>query len=88
MSQEFATLSIGDKSYKLPIIEGTRGDKAIDIRSLLKETGYITLDSGYMNTGACTSAITYLDGTEGFLIIAVMQLRILPKTAVLPKLPI
>ncbi|TKB23564.1 citrate synthase [Desulfopila sp. IMCC35006] len=67
MSQEFATLSIGDKSYKLPIIEGTRGDKAIDIRRLLKETGYITLDSGYMNTGACTSAITYLDGTRGIL---------------------
>ncbi len=67
MSQEFATLSLGDKSYKLPIIFGTRGDKAIDIRGLLKETGYITLDSGYMNTGACTSAITYLDGTKGVL---------------------
>lgn len=67
MSQEFATLSIGDKLYKLPIIEGTRGDKAIDIRGLLKETGYITLDSGYMNTGACTSAITYLDGAKGVL---------------------
>ncbi len=67
MSQEFATLSLGDKSYKLPIIVGTRGDKAIDIRGLLKETGYITLDSGYMNTGACTSAITYLDGAKGIL---------------------
>jgi citrate synthase len=67
MSQEFATLSLGDKSYKLPIIVGTRGDKAIDIRSLLKETGYITLDSGYMNTGSCTSAITYLDGAKGIL---------------------
>ena len=58
MSQEFATLSLGEKSYKLPIIEGTRGDKAIDIRNLLKQTGYTTLDSGYMNTGACTSSIT------------------------------
>ncbi len=67
MSQEFATLSIGDKSYQLPIIEGTRGDRAIDIRGLLKETGYITLDSGYMNTGACTSSITYLDGAKGIL---------------------
>ena len=67
MSQEFATLSLGDKSYKLPIIIGTRGDRAIDIRGLLKETGYITLDSGYMNTGACTSAITYLDGAKGVL---------------------
>jgi citrate synthase len=67
MSQEFATLSLGEKSYKLPIIVGTRGDKAIDIRSLLKKTGYTTLDSGYMNTGACTSAITYLDGAKGIL---------------------
>lgn len=67
MSQKFATLSIGDTSYRLPIIEGTRGDKAIDIRRLLKETGYITLDSGYMNTGACTSAITFLDGKKGIL---------------------
>jgi citrate synthase len=67
MSQQFAILSLGDTSYKLPIIEGTRGDKAIDIRNLLKETGYTTLDSGYMNTGACTSAITYLDGAKGIL---------------------
>ena len=67
MSQEFATLSLGGKEYNLPIIIGTRGDKAIDIRGLLKETGYTTLDSGYMNTGSCTSAITYLDGSKGIL---------------------
>ncbi len=67
MSQEFATLSLGEKTYKLPIIVGTRGDRAIDIRNLLKETGHTTLDSGYMNTGSCTSAITYLDGAKGVL---------------------
>jgi citrate synthase len=67
MSQKFATLTIEDRSYKLPILVGTRGDRAIDIRTLLKETGYITLDSGYMNTGACTSSITYLDGAKGIL---------------------
>ena len=67
MPQEFATLAIGDQTYQLPIIEGTRGDKAIDIRTLLKQTGYITLDSGYMNTGACTSSITFLDGAKGIL---------------------
>jgi citrate synthase len=67
MSQEFATLSLGEKTYKLPIIIGTRGDRAIDIRNLLKETGHTTLDSGYMNTGSCTSAITYLDGANGVL---------------------
>lgn len=67
MPQEFATLAIGDETYQLPIIKGTRGDKAIDIRTLLKQTGHITLDSGYMNTGACTSSITYLDGAKGVL---------------------
>lgn len=67
MPQEFATLTIRDNSYKLPIIVGTRGDRAIDIRPLLKQTGHITLDSGYMNTGACTSSITYLDGAKGIL---------------------
>jgi citrate synthase len=67
MPEEFATLTIRDNTYKLPIIVGTRGDRAIDIRPLLKETGHITLDSGYMNTGACTSSITYLDGAKGIL---------------------
>jgi len=67
MPHEFATLSLGENTYKLPIIKGTRGDKAIDIRHLLQETGYTTLDSGYMNTSACTSAITYLDGARGIL---------------------
>ena len=67
MSQEFATLTIRDNTYQLPIIVGTRGDRAIDIRPLLKKTGHITLDSGYMNTGACTSSITFLDGAKGIL---------------------
>ncbi len=62
-----ATLTVDGKSYTLPIVSGTEGDKAIDISRLLQETGYITLDTGYKNTGACTSAITYLDGKEGIL---------------------
>jgi len=55
MSKKHATLTIEDKNYELPIVLGTEGDKAIDIRKLRKETGYITLDSGYMNTGSCSS---------------------------------
>src|SRR5688572_3737547 len=51
----------------LPVIVGTENEHAVDIRSLRNETGYITLDSGYMNTGSTTSAITYLDGEEGIL---------------------
>ncbi|MEA2115900.1 MAG: citrate synthase, partial [Thermodesulfobacteriota bacterium] len=62
-----ATLTIEGKTYTLPIITGNEGDKAIDISKLLQETGYITLDTGYKNTGSCTSAITFLDGNEGIL---------------------
>lgn len=62
-----AELTIDGKTYHLPMVEGTMGDKAIDISSLLKETGYITLDSGYKNTGSCTSSVTYLDGKQGIL---------------------
>jgi len=67
MSEHIAKLIIGDTTYELPIIKGTSDDRAIDIQALLKETGLITLDSGYMNTGACTSSITYLDGKKGIL---------------------
>ena len=62
-----ATLNIDGKSYTLPLVLGTEGDKAIDINNLLRETGYITLDSGYKNTGSCTSSITFLDGNRGIL---------------------
>jgi citrate synthase len=64
---EKATLRIGDKEYELPIVEGTEGERAVDITSLRAMTGLITLDSGYMNTGSCQSAITFLDGEEGIL---------------------
>ncbi len=67
MSEKHATLTIEDNSYQLPIITGTDGDKAIDIRQLRNSTGFITLDSGYMNTGSCSSEITFLDGEKGIL---------------------
>ena len=62
-----AELRIGDREVDLPIVRGTDGDDAIDIARLRSETGLITLDPGYGNTGACTSAITFLDGEEGVL---------------------
>ncbi len=55
------------KEASLPVIVGTEDEHAIDVRSLRQDTGYITLDSGYMNTGSTTSAITYLDGEQGIL---------------------
>jgi citrate synthase len=64
---EFAKLVYGDKEYRLPIIVGSEGEKAIDISNLRQDTGLITLDSGYANTGSCTSAITFMDGENGIL---------------------
>ncbi len=62
-----ATLALGDKTYTLPVVEGSEQEMAIDISSLRKQTGAITLDYGYLNTGSCASAITYLDGEKGIL---------------------
>jgi citrate synthase len=62
-----ASLRIGEEAIDLPIVRGTVGDDGIDIGKLRSSTGMITLDPGYGNTGACTSAITFLDGEEGVL---------------------
>ena len=64
---DFAEIILDGKTYKLPVVEGTEGEKAIDISKLRDMTGYITLDSGYKNTGATKSAITFLDGEKGIL---------------------
>ncbi|MCF7687852.1 MAG: citrate synthase [Cephaloticoccus sp.] len=60
-------LKIEDKEVSLPVITGSEGEKAIDIRSLRQDTGYITYDDGYGNTGSCLSNITYIDGEAGIL---------------------
>lgn len=62
-----AELIIDDKKYQLDIIEGLEGDKAIDIRGLLRNTGYTVYDTGYKNSASCNSTITYLDGDKGIL---------------------
>jgi len=62
-----AKLSVDGRDIDLPVVEGSEGEKAIDITSLRKETGYITLDPGYGNTGSCTSDITFINGEEGVL---------------------
>src|ERR1700733_1838342 len=66
MSKE-AELILDGKSYKLPTLEGTENEKAIDISKLRDLTGYITLDIGFKNTGSTKSAITFLDGELGIL---------------------
>jgi citrate synthase len=62
-----ATLTFGDKKIDLPVIEGSEGELAIDISKLRAQTGMITLDPAYGNTGACKSAITFIDGEKGIL---------------------
>jgi len=64
---ETVKLSIEDKTYELPIIEGSENEKAIDISKLRSQTGYITIDTGFKNTGSTTSGITFLDGEKGIL---------------------
>ncbi|RTQ46023.1 citrate synthase [Hymenobacter gummosus] len=64
---ETAEIILDGKSYPMPVFEGTENEKAIDINKLRDQTGYVTLDSGYKNTGATKSAITFLDGEEGIL---------------------
>ena len=56
-----------NKDYEFPLVKGSEGEIGIDIKKLRQETGLITLDPGYKNTGSCLSEITYLDGENGIL---------------------
>ena len=62
-----AQLRIADMTVELPIVVGSEGEKAVDISKLRSETGYVTLDHGYGNTGSCQSDITFIDGEKGVL---------------------
>ncbi len=62
-----ALLKLEDKELTLPVIVGSEGEKGIDISKLRAETGYITFDDGFGNTGSCTSKVTYIDGEAGVL---------------------
>jgi len=62
-----ATLEYEGEKYEFPVIKGTEDELAIDIKALRGATGMTTIDPGYKNTGACESAITFLDGEKGIL---------------------
>ena len=64
---DYAELNIEGKNYKLPVIIGTEQEKGLDIAKLRSETGYITVDTGFKNTGSTKSSITFLDGEKGIL---------------------
>jgi citrate synthase len=62
-----ATLSYSGHNYELDVVEGSEGELGLDIGRLRQDSGLITLDPGYVNTGSCQSAITYIDGEQGIL---------------------
>lgn len=64
---ETAKLILKDKEYEFPVFTGTEDESAIDISKLRSQTGYVTLDLGFKNSGSTTSAITFLDGEKGIL---------------------
>ena len=64
---ETATLQIGGQTVELPIVSGVHGEKGLDITKLRGQTGVITFDPGYGNTGSCASAITFIDPERGEL---------------------
>ena len=67
MAEEYVELIYQGKTYKLPVIVGTEGEKAFDISNLRQTTGLITMDPGFANTGSCCSSITYMDGETKWL---------------------
>ncbi len=65
--EDNVTLNIGEKSYNCPVIIGTENEKAFDIRKIRADSGYISYDESYGNTGSCQSKITFIDGEKGIL---------------------
>ena len=66
-SPGYVILNVEGRQIQLPVVVGTEGEKAIDIANLRRQTGYVTLDPSFMNTAACYSQITFVDGDKGIL---------------------
>ena len=65
--EKTAVLHYDGKVYDLPVVTGTEKENALDISKLRGQSGLVTLDRGFKNTGSCASAITFLNGEEGIL---------------------
>ena len=65
--EETVKLIYHDQTFELPLITGSEGEKAIDITNLRSGAGFVTLDPGYANTGACQSTITFRNAEKGVL---------------------
>lgn len=64
---DMAKLQLSGQSYELPVVEGSEHERGIDVSGLRSDSGLITLDDGYSNTGSCSSEITFIDGEKGVL---------------------
>ena len=80
-----ARLEVQGKSVELPVVIGTENEIGIDIQKLRAQTGAITLDPGFGNTGSCTSAITFIDGEKGVLRYRGYPIEELAKKATFPE---
>jgi citrate synthase len=67
MSEQAGVLRYDEKEIELPIVRGTEDEPAFDISKLRAQSGFVTLDNGFVNTAACESAITFIDGDAGIL---------------------
>jgi citrate synthase len=67
MEEPTGLIRLDDQNYEFPIIMGTEGEKALDVRTLRAKSGYISFDEGYGNTGSCLSDISFIDGEQGVL---------------------
>ncbi|SFS08251.1 citrate synthase [Microbacterium sp. cf046] len=65
--QDEATLTIGDRTARFPVLRGTDGTPSVDVSTLTRQTGHTTLDYGFVNTAATKSAVTFIDGDQGIL---------------------
>ncbi|MBM3660795.1 MAG: citrate (Si)-synthase, partial [Actinobacteria bacterium] len=66
-SEPPAVLHFNGREVELPVVRGSEDELGVDIAKLRGQSGLITLDYGFMNTGSCQSAITFIDGDEGIL---------------------
>jgi citrate synthase len=82
-----AKLIVDGKTYELPLIVGSEGERAVDITTLRRRTGLITYDPGYANTGSCKSSITFMDGEKGSCATAGIPWRNSPSIPPLWKRP-
>ena len=80
-----ATLKYNGKSYELPVVEGTENERGLDISTLRKDSGLVTLDYGYLNTGSTKSSITYVNGEKGVLRYRGYSIEDLAEKATFPE---